>query len=214
MFTQNLIFFILVLCIMNKGQNRVGEVEGSCQQYQISHDQTDLENLYFYSMVPVKTNISYHSLWCGCCEIVRCLISVPIMQCCSSNAQPQKNADDIHDGIRKFAFVFCGSKEIREELNRGVNQITYEDSRSYNLSIRRFFLVQVPCTTNTQEVTAISKSIQNKNDDVQNLDKGEAEIVGISHHPYKCRPRALYQPHLVLWTAVSNEKNDASFFFE
>lgn len=124
----------------------------------------------------VTTSVIYHSLWCGCCEIMRCLISVPIMQCSSSNAQPQKNADDIHDSIRKFALVFRGSKEIREELHRGVYQITYKHSRSYNLSIWRLFLVQIPCATDTQEITAISKSIENQNDDVQNLDYGGEEI--------------------------------------
>lgn len=41
--TQNLIFFVLVLCVMNKSQNRVGEVEGCRQQCQISHNQTDLK---------------------------------------------------------------------------------------------------------------------------------------------------------------------------
>lgn len=38
-----LILFVLVLCIMNKGQNGVSKVKGSRQQRQVSHNQTNLK---------------------------------------------------------------------------------------------------------------------------------------------------------------------------
>lgn len=100
------------------------------------------------------------------------LVSVPVMQRRSSNSQPQKHTNDVHDGVGQFALMFRGAEEISEKLDARVDQVTDEDTRRNDFSIWRLFLVQVPGSTDTQEVTAIPESIENQDDDVEHLQIG------------------------------------------
>jgi hypothetical protein len=71
--------------------------------------------------------------------------------------------------------MLCGSEEIGEQLDASVNQETDVDAGSDDFCIGRLFLVQVPCSSNTQEVTTVTESVENQDNDVQHLVECEIE---------------------------------------
>lgn len=144
----------------------------------------------------LKSWMTHHSFRCRSGEVMWWLISMPIMERCSSDAQPQEHTDNVHDGIRKLSLMPRRSEEISEQLYRCVNHVSHKDTWSDYLGIRGLLLVEVPCSSDTQEVAAITESVQNQNDDVQNLvrEKRNLKLVIYQHN----RPhQPLYQPHLV-----------------
>lgn len=140
--------------------------------------------------------MTHHSFRCRSGEVMWWLISMPIMERCSSDAQPQEHTDNVHDGIRKLSLMPRRSEEISEQLYRCVNHVSHKDTWSDYLSIWGLLLVEVPCSSNTQEVAAITESVQNQNDDVQNLEREKRNLkLVIYQHNRPHQP--FYQPHLV-----------------
>lgn len=46
-----------------------------------------------------------------------------------------------------------------DQLNGGIDHVTDKDTGCHNFRIGTLLLIQVPCTTNAQEVTAITSAI-------------------------------------------------------
>lgn len=195
---------------MDEGEHRVGEVEGSYEQCQVSHYQADLKRngrkgIFLWLRSERFDDVAYHSLGCGGGKVVRCLVAVPVVERRASNAQPQQDSHDVHDGVRELSLVLGGAEQVREQLDARVDEITDEHARRYDLSIWRLLLVKIPCAADTQEVTAIPESVQNQDDDVEDLKRlGNREMSHTSAYSYSYRKfffvvisKAQRQPHLV-----------------
>lgn len=71
----------------------------------------------------------------------------------------------------KSSFMFGIPEAKADKHNTRVNEEADEDAGSDDLGIGIFVLVQVPCSTYTQKFAAISCTIQDYNDEVDNLQK-------------------------------------------
>lgn len=125
---------------------------------------------------------------------MRRLVAVPVVQSRSGDAQPQKHSHDVHDGVGQLALMLRRSEQVREELNASVDQITDVNTGRDDLRVGRLLLVQVPCSANAQEVTAIAESVENQHDDVQHLKRS---TLVIAQHDAHILRKILYQrqPH-------------------
>lgn len=141
------------------------------------------------------TKCTYQSFWCQIGEIMGCLISMPIMEGSSGDSQPEKSSHNIHDRVRQLTLMLCRAKEVCEELDHSVDQKTDDDARCNDFSIWWLFLVEVPSSADTQEITAISESIQYQDDDVQNLIINESLLIQMKNiFPlYRTTPRWWHQ---------------------
>ena len=64
------------------------------------------------------------------------------------------------------------SEAIGDQLHAGVDQVADKDARSEDFSIGTLLLVQVPRSTDSQEVTGVSCAVDDDHHDVDDLREG------------------------------------------
>lgn len=99
------------------------------------------------------------------------------MQGHSSDAHPQQHTNHVHNGIWKLTLVLCGSEHEGDQLDWSVNEETDKHSGRDDFCIRGFFFVQIPCSSDTQEVASITIAVDDQNKQIQNLKSGILLVV-------------------------------------
>lgn len=65
--------------------------------------------------------------------------------------------------------MFRCPKTEGDDYYKGVDHETDKNSRSDNFRIGIFLFIEVPCATNSQESSIITHSVENEDDDIENL---------------------------------------------
>lgn len=61
------------------------------------------------------------------------------------------------------------SEAVCDQLDGGVDEVADEHARSENFRIWALLLVQVPCSTDSEEVARVSCAVQNDDHNVEDL---------------------------------------------
>lgn len=113
--------------------------------------------------------MSYRPFRGNLLEVILGLESVPVVQGCATDGDPHKRSDHVHDGVRQFALQLGRSEAERNQLDRGVDEVTDEHSRCYDFRIGTLFLIEVPGATDAEEVAAITGAVDDQDHQVECL---------------------------------------------
>lgn len=69
------------------------------------------------------------------------------------------------------------SESVGDQLDESVDEETDEHARCEDFSVWALLFVQVPCSTNSEEVARVSCAVQDDHHDVDDLDGGAEETV-------------------------------------
>lgn len=76
--------------------------------------------------------------------------------------------------MNHLPFMGCGSESVGDQLHGGVDEESDKHSGSEDFGVWTLLLVQVPCSTHSQEVARVSSAVNDDDHDVYDLEGDEA----------------------------------------